>query len=606
MNKGYEVRLDLVLGIHNPTMRFDEYDKNIHDFYITISKNDKVIENLDKALIVLVAIKPDKSVEAQFLEVRDGVAYGDLKPSMRDQVGVYEAKAMVTIGEQVSITGPIRYVVTEDYIIKAMEEEIEESEQYDIITEILLKLSRMEQEAQEGLDLINSSIEELEKILGAFDGTDLHQHNNKDVLDSITQEMLDSLINAPNNLNIEIEKINTSILSIDEYIGLKEGNENNLTNQINKLNEDLSKNYDELRARINLSTNKTNASIEQVKQDVNDAMDAQMQDFNEKIEEIKQDNLDTNANIEQVKQELEEKINNIEQESINEEIKSKIEDMENTLEEQIQDVNTNITNINNVVNSMDDKKADKFFKSNSSIVNPLGGLEQGDVVNNSTLQDLLTQLLFPYVKPIVNARLVYSPMQDFYEIGDIVQVSQIFVNIERKSEPIKEIKFYQNSKVIHTMDSNIEQGGTFVYNLPTPIELNKSINELYFQVGVIDNQLNEVKVNTQEILFNHPVYCGVIGPGIEITERLIKLLEYDLIGKDAREYALNLNHQRVIIAYPQYYGELASIKDTNGFEISRAFNKIELNIECKDMTVPYFIYVNDASTHENFKIKFIF
>ena len=207
MNKGYEVRLDLVLGIHNPTMRFDEYDKNIHDFYITISKNDKVIENLDKALIVLVAIKPDKSVEAQFLEVRDGVAYGDLKPSMRDQVGVYEAKAMVTIGEQVSITGPIRYVVTEDYIIKAMEEEIEESEQYDIITEILLKLSRMEQEAQEGIDLINSSIEELEKILGAFDGTDLHQHNNKDVLDSITQEMLDSLINAPNNLNIEIEKI---------------------------------------------------------------------------------------------------------------------------------------------------------------------------------------------------------------------------------------------------------------------------------------------------------------------------------------------------------------------------------------------------------------
>ena len=606
MNKGYEVRLDLVLGIHNPTMRFDEYDKNIHDFYITISKNDKVIENLDKALIVLVAIKPDKSVEAQFLEVRDGVAYGDLKPSMRDQVGVYEAKAMVTIGEQVSITGPIRYVVTEDYIIKAMEEEIEESEQYDIITEILLKLSRMEQEAQEGIDLINSSIEELEKILGAFDGTDLHQHNNKDVLDSITQEMLDSLINAPNNLNIEIEKINTSILSIDEYIGLKEGNENNLTNQINKLNEDLSKNYDELRARINLSTNKTNASIEQVKQDVNDAMDAQMQDFNEKIEEIKQDNLDTNANIEQVKQELEEKINNIEQESINEEIKSKIEDMENTLEEQMQDINTNITNINNVVNSMDDKKADKFFKSNSSIVNPLGGLEQGDVVNNSTLQDLLTQLLFPYVKPVVNARLVYSPMQDFYEIGDIVQVSQIFVNIERKSEPIKEIKFYQNSKVIHTMDSNIEQGGTFVYNLPTPIELNKSINELYFQVGVIDNQLNEVKVNIQEILFNHPVYCGVIGQGIEITERLIKLLEYDLIGKDAREYALNLNHQRVIIAYPQYYGELASIKDTNGFEISRAFNKIELSIECKDMTVPYFIYVNDASTHENFKIKFIF
>ena len=606
MNKGYEVRLDLVLGIHNPTMRFDEYDKNIHDFYITISKNDKVIENLEKALIILVAIKPDKSVEAQFLEVRDGVAYGDLKPSMRDQVGVYEAKAMVTIGEQVSITGPIRYVVTEDYIIKAMEEEIEESEQYDIITEILLKLSRMEQEAQEGIDLINSSIEELEKILGAFDGTDLHQHNNKDVLDSITQEMLDSLINAPNNLNIEIEKINTSILSIDEYIGLKEGNENNLTNQINKLNEDLSKNYDELRARINLSTNKTNASIEQVKQDVNDAMDAQMQDFNEKIEEIKQDNLDTNANIEQVKQELEEKINNIEQESINEEIKSKIEDMENTLEEQMQDINTNITNINNVVNSMDDKKADKFFKSNSSIVNPLGGLEQGDVVNNSTLQDLLTQLLFPYVKPVVNARLVYSPMQDFYEIGDIVQVSQIFVNIERKSEPIKEIKFYQNSKVIHTMDSNIEQGGTFVYNLPTPIELNKSINELYFQVGVIDNQLNEVKVNIQDILFNHPVYCGVIGQGIEITERLIKLLEYDLIGKDAREYALNLNHQRVIIAYPQYYGELASIKDTNGFEISRAFNKIELSIECKDMTVPYFIYVNDASTHENFKIKFIF
>ena len=606
MNKGYEVRLDLVLGIHNPTMRFNEYDKDVHDFYITITKNDEVVDNIDNALVVLVAIKPDKSVDAQFLEVKNGLVYGDLKPSMRDQVGVYDAKAMVTIGEQISITGPLKYAITQDYILEALEDQIEESEQYDIITEILLKLSKMELETQAGLDLINASIEELNEILGAFDGVDLHQHSNKEVLDSITQEMLDSLLNAPNNVNIEIEKINTSIMSIEEYIGLKEGNEDNLTNKVNKLNEDLSKNYDELKTRINLNANRVNASIEEIQDD-----------YNNKISDIIQDNVETNAYIEEVKQELESKIDNLDLGDITDHVEEQLNVMENYVNKQVQDMNNeldsieskidnDINSMNITINSMDSKKADKLFKSNSSIISPLGGLDQGDVVNNATLQDLLTQLLFPHINPTLNARLIYSPMQDIYEIGDIVQVSQIRTSIERKSEPIKEIRFYQNGKIVHTIDKNVEPGGTFVYNIEPPIEIKKSINELYFQVEVVDNMLNEVKVNTQELIFNHPVYCGAIGPGIDITERLIKLLNMDLNGRVARTYNLDLNHQRILIAYPQYYGELDAIKDVNGFDMSRAFNRIELDIECKDMIVPYYIYVNDASTHDNFKINFIF
>ena len=43
---------------------------------------------------------------------------------------------------------------------------------------------------------------------------------------------------------------------------------------------------------------------------------------------------------------------------------------------------------------------------------------------------------------------------------------------------------------------------------------------------------------------------------------------------------------KVFYAYPKAYGELKSIKDGNGFEYLRDFDKEEMNIN----RIPYYVY----------------
>ena len=66
MNKEYKIKLDLNKRLYNRKMAFNQFDENVNDFYIEITKNKEVIKDLDKSIVTLVAIKPSGEVEAQF------------------------------------------------------------------------------------------------------------------------------------------------------------------------------------------------------------------------------------------------------------------------------------------------------------------------------------------------------------------------------------------------------------------------------------------------------------------------------------------------------------------------------------------------------------
>ena len=165
MDKGYKLKLDLNESNLNYRMKFNQFDENINDFYIEITKNGKRVNNIDKSLITLVAIKPDKTVDAQFIEVENGMAHANLKNYMCDIVGKYEAKAIIIINDEVATTDTITYIVNKDKIISKINEDIVKDEKYNILSEIIKRLSTIEIDEIERKKQFEKIKEEFEKII---------------------------------------------------------------------------------------------------------------------------------------------------------------------------------------------------------------------------------------------------------------------------------------------------------------------------------------------------------------------------------------------------------------------------------------------------------
>ena len=144
MNKEYKIKLDLNKKLYNKKMAFNQFDENVNDFYIEVTKNNELVKDLDKSIITLVAIKPNGEVDAQFIEVKEGQIYADLKPSMCDLVGNYQAKAMIVLEGKIVTTDTINYSVNEDKIISKLNEDVVSDERFTLFTDALARLSAVE------------------------------------------------------------------------------------------------------------------------------------------------------------------------------------------------------------------------------------------------------------------------------------------------------------------------------------------------------------------------------------------------------------------------------------------------------------------------------
>lgn len=321
------------------------------------------------------------------------------------------------------------------------------------------------------------------------------------------------------------------------------------------------------------------------KSELEDAMD-------EYFEKISLEGVDLSDYV--TKDELNETVNNMNLENYytKEEVDEKIVNVDLTDYAKLEDLNN---------------KANNLFSTDMLTVSPLGGISAGTNLNNMSIQDVLTKLLYPYVKPVISASITYSPTGGIYEFGQTVTVSQIKTTITKKSEKITSVKFYQNGLMIYEITRSVQNGGTFDYTFPTPISINSSINNSYFHVDVTDANGETVTANTIALNFYYPYYYGVINANVSITENLIKGLTKQVAAKGIKSYTYNPNYQRMVMAYPKSYGKLKSILDPNGFEQLNSFDCIEISIVGLNNTPqPYYVYVNDASTNTNFKMNFYY
>lgn len=174
MNRKYNLKLDLQFRCNNSTMKFDEFDNNTSDFFIRVTRAGELID-ISKAIVTLVVIKPDNSVDAQFVDIDSNRAYCDLKPTMKNLVGKYEAIASITVdGETVNtgIDNPIIYEVTENKFLRQLNQKVVTEERFTLLTDMINRLSTIEiseeqrviNEAERILSEENRKIEEAERV----------------------------------------------------------------------------------------------------------------------------------------------------------------------------------------------------------------------------------------------------------------------------------------------------------------------------------------------------------------------------------------------------------------------------------------------------------
>lgn len=84
------------------------------------------------------------------------------------------------------------------------------------------------------------------------------------------------------------------------------------------------------------------------------------------------------------------------------------------------------------------------------------------------------------------------------------------------------------------------------------------------------------KTKTCTITFVHASYCGVVDADkVSLTAaEIIKLGNKAVINSKNRTVSITQSNQKLVYAYPAYFGDLTSIKDGNGFQGFSGYSKL--------------------------------
>ena len=216
------------------------------------------------------------------------------------------------------------------------------------------------------------------------------------------------------------------------------------------------------------------------------------------------------------------------------------------------------------------------------------------------VQDILKDILTQYTPPSVT--LTINPNAALYDIISD-SVSQVAMNavVTKKTSDVSKLEFFVNDTLVHTVDTNISNGGTFlyIYNPATPIR-----TDTKFKVVVTDIK-NGTSDSTKNIKFVAKSYYGIVDANIGApTESIVKTLTAKL--KDTKNLTydgITTDWGKVCYAYPTSFGNLTSIKDMiNNLNYTTEFTKTTLTVDGID----YVCYTQtNASASVNVQLTFV-
>ena len=247
-----------------------------------------------------------------------------------------------------------------------------------------------------------------------------------------------------------------------------------------------------------------------------------------------------------------------------------------------------------------DEEAREKFSTDVLTVNALGGIPAGADLNNLTVREILAKLLYPYVAPTITA--TGTPNGGVYEKGDDKEIVIPDVSVTKKSERIAKVEVFDGSTSLGIKEGDeVATGGSFNFAVTVPVN---SVNKV-LTAKVTDASNKVVSANTSAFNFVYPYYVGIVAEDAVIDEALVKGLTKKIEAKGNKTIAYTCDNQKMVFAYPKAYGNLKSVIDPNNFDVTGTFTKQEVSITGLDGSAQvYNVYVNGASTVNNFNMKF--
>ena len=247
-----------------------------------------------------------------------------------------------------------------------------------------------------------------------------------------------------------------------------------------------------------------------------------------------------------------------------------------------------------------DEEAREVFSTEILTVNALGGIAAGADLNGMTVKEILAKLLYPYVAPTITA--TGTPNGGVYEKGDDKEITNVRAVVTKKSEAITKVEVFNGATSLGIKEGDeVKAGGTFNF----PVTVSVPSTNVVLTAKVTDAANKTYNANTGTFNFVYPYYVGVVAEDAVIDEALVKGLTKKVETKGNKTIAYTCDNQKMVFAYPKAYGNLKSVIDPNNFDVTGTFTKQEVSITGLDGTAQaYYVYVNGASTVNNFNMKF--
>lgn len=256
-----------------------------------------------------------------------------------------------------------------------------------------------------------------------------------------------------------------------------------------------------------------------------------------------------------------------------------------------------------------DKKAEKtelLYSNTTPTVQSHGGIAAGSTFTNIPITDMLTRILYPWVAPVVTAKVAAPSNGGTFEKGSTKNITSIQVTVQKKSSNITKVEIYNGTTLIATKSGtdlntlNSSGSATLTFSVNINITANTT-----FRAKVTDASGKVTSADTGTFTFVRPYYYGVVAATAAINTTTIKGLSKKIVTKGTQTIPYTASNQRMVFASPNDFGAIVTITDPNNFNVTSTFTKSTISVTGLDNVAHnYHVYVSEPTTVANFNMKF--
>lgn len=217
----------------------------------------------------------------------------------------------------------------------------------------------------------------------------------------------------------------------------------------------------------------------------------------------------------------------------------------------------------------------------------IGGIKKNQTFTDATMQEMFDMLLHPYEKPTMT--LGINPTKTIYDkVEETLANITINANVTKKTENIKEVRFYVDNVLVNT-DTTHPNGGLVSYTHTFASPTNTTFN-VKIECEDIKGATSKVSANTN-VYFVGKSYYGCLPEGTTIDETSIKTLNTVLKKELKYKYSgitttgTNLYH--IVLCQPKEFGTITSVKDALNFEYIQDYTVRDIIIDGIYYTLMY-------------------